>query len=71
MLIGTRQKQARLQLLTGIVEQLLVDSKRARDTETAALNMQLNRMRAGDWSEGGGTNMLAGSSQDLRTWRQP
>ena len=71
VLIGTRQKQARLQLLTGIVEQLLVDSKRARDTETAALNMQLNRLRAADWGEGGGTNMLAGASQDLRTWRQP
>ena len=71
VLIGTRQKQARLQLLTGIVEQLLVDSKRARDTDTAALNMQLNRIRAADWGEGGGTNMLTGSGQDLRTWRQP
>lgn len=71
VLIGTRQKQARLQLLTGIVEQLLVDSKRARDTETAGLNMQLNRMRASDWGEGGSTSMLAGASRDLRTWRQP
>ena len=71
VLIGTRQKQARLQLLTGIVEQLLVDSKRARDTETAVLNMQLNRMRAADWGEGGAANMLAGAGRDLRTWRQP
>lgn len=71
VLVGTRQKQARLQLLTGIVEQLLVDSKRARDTETAALNMQLNRLRASDWGEVGGANMVAGASQDLRTWRQP
>ena len=33
VLIGARQRQARIQLLTGMVEQLLVDSKRARDTE--------------------------------------
>ena len=32
-LIGARQRQARAQLLVGIVEQLLVDSKRSRDTE--------------------------------------
>ncbi len=41
VLIGARQRQARAQLLAGIVEQLLVDSKRARDTEAAAMNMQL------------------------------
>ena len=71
VLIGTRQKQARLQLLTGIVEQLLVDSKRARDAETAALNMQLNRIRAAEWGEAGTSNMLSGASHVLRTWRQP
>lgn len=71
VLIGTRQKQARLQLLTGIVEQLLVDSKRARDTEAAALNMQLHRLRAADGGEGAGSHMLAGASHHLRTWRQP
>src|SRR5262249_23132542 len=38
-LIGSRQRQARSQLLVGIVEQLLVDSKRARDTEAAVMNM--------------------------------
>ena len=31
-LIGARQRQARAQLLAGVLEQLLVDSKRARDT---------------------------------------
>ena len=36
VLIGARQRQARIQLLAGVVEQLLVDSKRARDTDTAA-----------------------------------
>ena len=69
VLIETRQKQARLQLLTGIVEQLLVENKRARDTEAAALNMQLWRLRGVD--EDGGGGLLAGASADLRRWRQP
>jgi hypothetical protein len=70
LLIEARQKQARLELLTGIVEQLLVENKRARDAEAAALNMQLGRLRAAEWgSEGGG--FLAGAASDLRTWRQP
>ena len=42
VLIGARQRQARAQLLSGVVEQLLVDSKRARDTEAATMNMQLS-----------------------------
>ena len=41
VLIGARQRQARTQLLSGIVEQLLVESKRARDTEASDMNMQL------------------------------
>ena len=43
VLLETRQKQARLQYLTSIVEQLVIDNKRARDTEAAVLNMQLRR----------------------------
>jgi hypothetical protein len=67
-LIEARQKQARLQLLTVIVEQLLVDNKRSRDTEAAVLNMRLEQLRVvGD--EGGG--LVTGASEDLRTWRQP
>ena len=69
VLIGTRQKQARLQLLTGIVEQLLIENKRARDTETAVLNMQLARLRG--YGDEGGASLLAGASYDLRSWRQP
>jgi hypothetical protein len=41
VLLGARQRQARSQLLTAFVEQLLVDSKRARDVDTTAMNMQL------------------------------
>jgi hypothetical protein len=67
-LIGARQRQARIQLLTGVLEQLLVDSKRARDTEAAVLGMQLTT-----WREGRAANaaFMAGSGDALRTWRQP
>jgi len=66
--IGVRQRQARIQLLTGIVEQLLVDSKRARDTDAAAIDMQLvtwRDRRAADEA------FRAGAGDALRTWRQP
>lgn len=69
VLIESRQKQARLQYLAGIVDQLLIDNKRARDTEAALLNMQLRRLR-GD-SDEGTAGFLSGSGNDLRTWRQP
>lgn len=68
VLIETRQKQARLQFLSALVEQLLVDNKRARDTEAAVMNMQLRRFLNVP-AEGGG--FLSGASNDLRTWRQP
>ena len=68
MLIGARQRQARAQLLAGVVEQLLVDSKRARDTEAAAINMQLVT-----WRDAKAANdaFVAGTGDALRTWRQP
>jgi hypothetical protein len=67
-LIGARQRQARIQLITGVLEQLLVDSKRARDTEAAALGMQLTT-----WRDGREANeaFMAGTGDALRTWRQP
>lgn len=67
-LIGTRQRQARAELLVGIVEQLLVDSKRARDTEASVMNMQLST-----WRDGQAANeaFVAGAGEALRTWRQP
>lgn len=69
-LLEARQKQARLQYLSALVEQLVVDNKRARDTEAALLNMQTRRLLGTDWGEDGG-GMLTGASTDLRTWRQP
>jgi hypothetical protein len=67
-LIGARQRQARIQLLTGVVEQLLVDSKRARDTDASTLNMQLVTWRD---RRAAAEAFVAGSSQALSTWRQP
>jgi hypothetical protein len=67
-LIRTRQQQARLQFLAAIVEQLLVDNKRSRDTEAAVMNMRLEALRDGRLA---GTAVIAGAADDLRVWRQP
>jgi hypothetical protein len=67
-LLETRQKQARLQFLTGVLEQLLLDNKRARDAEVAVMNMQLQRLSAGRIP---GTAITRGAADDLRGWRQP
>lgn len=68
VLIGARQREARGQLLTGIVEQLVIENKRARDVDAAAMNMQLTR-----WRTGAAVNeaFVAGAGDALRTWRQP
>ena len=67
-LIRARQQQARIQFLAAIVEQLLVDNKRTRDTEVAAMNMQLERLRYGTAARPG---LLSGAASDLRSWKQP
>jgi hypothetical protein len=67
-LIGARQRQARIQLLTNVLEQLLLESKLMRDADAAALNMQLVRWREGRAAD---EAFIAGSSHALRTWRQP
>jgi hypothetical protein len=67
-LIGRRQDMATNQLLAHTVEQLLARSKRLRDTEAATMNMRLGGMRDGRVA---GTSVVRGSSDDLRTWRQP
>ena len=67
-LIRAQQQQARVQFLAGIVEQLLIDEKRSRDSEAASLNMQLERLR---WGTAANRSLIAGSGDDLRAWRQP
>ena len=68
VLIGARQRQARTQLLTGVVEQLLVDGKRTRDADAAAMNMQLVAWRD---RQAANAAFAAGSGDALRRWRQP
>jgi len=67
-LVGARQRQARIQLLTEVLEQLLVDNKQVRDAEAAALNMQLVRWRDRRAADDA---FVAGTADALRTWRQP
>jgi hypothetical protein len=67
-LIRARQQDTRLQLLTALTELWLVDSKRDRDTEVAALNMQLGRLARG---RDVAASVVAGSAEAFRTWRQP
>ena len=68
VLLETRNRDARMQFLTAIVEQLLVDNKRARDTDAAVMNMQLGRLRDG---HAAGTALVDGAAADLRSWKQP
>lgn len=67
-MIAGRQRQARTQLLSALVEQLLIDSKRARDTDATAMNMQLVT-----WRDRAAVNaaFVQGSGTALQTWRQP
>jgi hypothetical protein len=71
VLIETRQKQSRLEFLTAILAQLAVDSKRARDSDAAAMNMQLGRLRLAAECGEGCPGFLSGAGTALRSWRQP
>jgi hypothetical protein len=68
VLVGARQRRARVQLLAGVVEELLIDSKRARDMEATAVNMQVTTWRDADAAN---RAFAAGTGNALRTWRQP
>jgi len=67
-LLGRRQDMASNQLLSHALEQLLARSKRLRDTEAGAINMQLVTLR-----DAGAANdaFVTGSGDALRRWRQP
>jgi len=67
-LIARRQDMATNQLLSHALEQLLARSKRLRDTEAAAMNMQLVT-----WRDGPAANdaLVAGAGDALQRWRQP
>ena len=67
-LLARRQDAATNQLLSHALEQLLARGKRLRDTEAAIMNMRLIGMRDGRTA---GANLIDGSADALRTWRQP
>jgi hypothetical protein len=67
-LIGRRQDSASNQLLSHVVEQQLVKTKRMRDAEAASMNMRLNAMTYGGDAQ---RAVFAGAAEGLRTWRQP
>ena len=67
-LVARRQDMATNQLLSHALEQLLARGKRMRDTEAATMNMRLIGMREGRTA---GANLIQGTADDLRTWRQP
>lgn len=67
-LVATRQRQARTQLLSGIVEQLVIEGKRARDTEAGAMNMQLVAWRD---RQAANEAFASGAGDAIRGWRQP
>src|SRR5262245_33994330 len=66
-LIRARQQETRMELLTALTEQLLVDSKRERDTDAAAMSMRVGQLVAG----AAAPNLLEGSAAAFRSWRQP
>jgi hypothetical protein len=66
-LIRARQQETRMELLTALTEQLLLESKRERDTDVAAMNMRVGQLAAGAVAP----NLLAGSAAAFRSWRQP
>ena len=67
-LLARRQDNAANQLLSHVLEQLLVRGKRLRDTEAATMNMRLGSLRDGRQAS---ANLIAGAAADLRNWRQP
>src|SRR4051794_2070921 len=67
-LVARRQDMVANQLLSHALEQLLARSKPLRDTEAAAMNMQLLGMRDG---RAASARVVRGAANDLRTWRQP
>jgi hypothetical protein len=68
-LVEAQQKQARVQLINAMLEQLLVDSKRDRDYDAVQMNMLLDGLR--DGKRVGGESMINGAAESLRTWRMP
>jgi hypothetical protein len=67
-LVAARSKVAQLGLLSGLLEQLLTDSKRDRDVHVVRMNSRLTIL-----NDAGKTNhrLVEGADRALTTWRQP
>ena len=65
---GIAKTSVRPRAANDIVEQLLTDTKRARDADAAAMNMQLTAWRD---AQAANDAFVAGTSEALRSWRQP
>ena len=67
-LIGRRQQAVSNQLTSHIVEQMLVETKRRRDSEAEVINMELSRILHG---HSAARMLTQGMTTDLKTWRLP
>jgi hypothetical protein len=67
-LLGRRQDTATNQLLSHTLEQLLIRGKRLRDAEVAVMNM---RLRGIEGDRELRQQLIGGSGEALRAWRQP
>lgn len=66
-LLARRQDMAANQLLSHALEQLLVRSKRQRDSEAVVMNMRLQTLDPSARPP----NLFQGAADNLRAWRQP
>jgi hypothetical protein len=67
-LMESQDKQAKIQLTAAALEQLAIDNIRDRNADTMMMNMTLNQLRDGGRM---GAALVQGSTNSLRTWRQP
>lgn len=69
-MIGARSKQTKIQMLAGLVELGVVDSKRERDRDVNQMNMMLRRMdKITDGEEGADSSMVTNATSVIRGWR--
>ena len=69
-LIRARQNESRMQLATVLVETLLVENTRERQTEAGAMRMRMGLLEYHQRAHDGRDDTQTWAT-DLRTWRQP
>ncbi|MGH9159866.1 MAG: hypothetical protein ACRD2X_07755 [Vicinamibacteraceae bacterium] len=68
-IIARRQDTATNQLISHLLEQLLVDNKRARDAEAVLMDMRINNLR--HYEDYSRSFWSVSSHEEMRAWRQP